>query len=132
MKAIGLDRDRLGKLLGLLGSDFEGEIAAAGRAANALVRGAGLTWLDIVAPPPALDAGRKAKAKSKKRSATPPPRTTARERGAYCLAAAEFLTAWERDFCASIAGQAYRLTAKQEAVLDRLVTKVMAATRRVL
>ena len=39
MSADQLDRARLAKLLGLLGSDHDGEIAAAGRAADRLRRG---------------------------------------------------------------------------------------------
>jgi hypothetical protein len=43
--------DRLVKLLGMLGSAHDGEIAAAGRKAHALVRKHGLTWTDIIVPP---------------------------------------------------------------------------------
>jgi hypothetical protein len=39
-----LDRDKLAKVLGMLGSAHEGEIAAAGRAANQMIRAAGTTW----------------------------------------------------------------------------------------
>ena len=45
-----IDRERLIKLLGLLGSDHNGEIAAAGRVADALIRDAGVTWADVIAP----------------------------------------------------------------------------------
>jgi hypothetical protein len=43
-----LDRERLAKLLGLLGSEHDGEILAAAHRADALVRGAGLTWRDVL------------------------------------------------------------------------------------
>ena len=45
-----IDRERLIKLLGLLGSDHNGEIASAGRMADALIREAGVTWADVIAP----------------------------------------------------------------------------------
>jgi hypothetical protein len=45
-----IDREKLIKLLGLLGSDHNGEIAAAGRVADALIRDAGVTWADVIAP----------------------------------------------------------------------------------
>jgi hypothetical protein len=45
-----IDRERLTKLLGLLGSGHDGEIAAAGRMADALIRDAGVTWADVIAP----------------------------------------------------------------------------------
>ena len=44
-----IDRERLIKLLGLLGSAHNGEIAAAGRMADALIRDAGVTWADVIA-----------------------------------------------------------------------------------
>jgi len=44
------DRARLTRLLGMLGSDFDGEVAIAGRLADKLVRSARLTWGDIIAP----------------------------------------------------------------------------------
>jgi hypothetical protein len=43
--------DRLRKLCGMLGSDHDGERAAAARAADKLVRGLGLTWHQVIAPP---------------------------------------------------------------------------------
>jgi hypothetical protein len=45
-----LDREHLAKILGLLGSTYDGEVAAAGRQADGLVRRAGLTWFDVVLP----------------------------------------------------------------------------------
>jgi hypothetical protein len=44
-----IDRETLIKLLGLLGSAHNGEIAAAGRMADALIRDAGITWADVIA-----------------------------------------------------------------------------------
>jgi hypothetical protein len=46
--------DRLTKILGLLGSSHDGERAAAAAKADALVRGAGLTWRDVVMPSPPI------------------------------------------------------------------------------
>jgi hypothetical protein len=43
-----VDLARLGKLLGMLGSDRDGEIANAGRAADKLIRNAGMAWADFV------------------------------------------------------------------------------------
>jgi hypothetical protein len=41
--------DKLAKILGMLGSAHDGEIAAAGRRADAMVKGAGLTWGQVIA-----------------------------------------------------------------------------------
>ena len=42
----------LAKLLGLLGSDHDGEIVAAGRKAHQFIRCLGLTWADVIFTPP--------------------------------------------------------------------------------
>lgn len=43
---------RLAKILGMLGSDHDGERAAAGLKASQIVRGLGLSWSDVIAAPP--------------------------------------------------------------------------------
>jgi len=43
-----LDRDKLAKILGLLGSAESGEILSAGRAANALIRNANTSWAEVL------------------------------------------------------------------------------------
>ena len=49
-----LDKLKLVKLLGMLGSAHDGEIAAAGRMAHELIRQAKLTWYDVI-PVPTFD-----------------------------------------------------------------------------
>ena len=46
-------RDRLVKLLGLLGSEHHGERANAAQMASRLLAQCGLTWADVIQPPPA-------------------------------------------------------------------------------
>ena len=111
---------KLVKVLGMLGSDYDGEIAAAGRRANQMIKAAGLTWGEVIAPP-----------------ALPPPRPARRWRrpvspsdtAALCLQwRDEALTDWEADFCRSIVGRR-RVSEKQAAVLARVVAKVEAFVR---
>jgi hypothetical protein len=45
-----LDRDKLGKVLGMLGSTHDGKALVAARLASELVRDSGLTWPDILQP----------------------------------------------------------------------------------
>jgi hypothetical protein len=45
-----IDLDRLGKLLGMLGSEHDGEVVNAGRMAAALIREAGMTWTEVLRP----------------------------------------------------------------------------------
>jgi hypothetical protein len=102
-----LDRDRLAKLLGMLGSDHDGEVVNAARAADRLVRRSGLRWPDIAMP-------------------AQPPRGPIE----FCLSCPTVLTAWERAFLHSLRSQNYRPTPKQIGVLERIVEKVHAAEGR--
>jgi hypothetical protein len=109
-----LDRERLARVLGMLGSEHDGEALAAARQAERLRATAGVTWHDIVAP-----------------SATPavlgwPGSIT--EAIEACIGCPAALTTWEKKFLAGIARRREdRLSAKQLAVLARLVRAVMAA-----
>ncbi|HEY1301061.1 MAG TPA: hypothetical protein VGF07_11235 [Stellaceae bacterium] len=106
-RAIGLDRDRLGKLLGLLGSDHDGEVAAAGRMADALVRGAGLTWPAIVAAPVILDHA-----------------ATLAEVIDAAYAWPEAITEWEWQFLRSVERRGRAPSPKQQAVIDRIAAAI--------
>ena len=103
---------RLAKLLGMLGNSHDGEVVNAGRATDALVRKAGCTWCDNIAP-----------------TSVDQPRQWSSFRDdetiAFCLGRYEVLTAWEVDFLRDIQSRASRfgLTEKQRAVLDRLASK---------
>jgi hypothetical protein len=46
----GLDKDKLGKVLAMLASDHEGEALSAARRAQAMLRAAGKSWSDVLAP----------------------------------------------------------------------------------
>jgi hypothetical protein len=46
------ERQRLGRLLGMLGSDHDGEVINAAKLADQMVRKHGLTWEAIIAPTP--------------------------------------------------------------------------------
>ena len=118
MNAAPLDRDRLAKLLGMMGSAHDGEVVAAARQAERLRADAGLTWHDIVLP------------------ALPSPRP--QRRGAMTLGQAiqfvldheDALTAWESDFARSIQRQTSTLSPKQIGILERLVEKARRAEAR--
>jgi hypothetical protein len=99
--------DRLTKLLGMLGSEHDGERAAAAAKAHKLISGLGMTWPDIIAP----------------RSPAP---TSTDDLIREALTDGEgVLTAWEEGFLRGIRGRQY-LTQKQLAKLDRITVKVRA------
>jgi hypothetical protein len=99
--------DRLSRILGMLGSDFDGERAAAGLKATQLLREAGLSWEDLIRPSAAP---------------VPPPQPPMgfRMRAMQALARGALLTDWERGFLASIARQGRPLSPKQRSVLARI------------
>lgn len=101
-----LDRERLVKLCGMFGSDHAGERANAAAAADRLVRQAGLRWPEVIRPP------------------LLPPDPNVESQIKFCAARTDLLTEWERGFIASLEKRRRpRLSAKQMAVLNRLVAK---------
>jgi hypothetical protein len=114
--------DKLVKVLGMLGSTFDGEVAAAGRRAHAMLKDAGLMWSDVVVPA----APRPEQPRQSSRRWRRP--TSPSDTAALCLQWQEVLTGWETDFCRSIVGRR-RISAKQTVVLERIARKVEAFAR---
>src|SRR3954470_1367431 len=114
--------DKLVKVLGLLGSVHDGEVAAAGRRADAMVKGAGLSWGDVIAPA----APRSEQPQRPQRRWRRP--TSPSDTAALCLQWPEVLTGWETDFCRSIVGRR-QTSAKQSVVLEHIARKVEAFAR---
>ena len=104
------DRERLVKLLGMLGSSFAGERDAAGLAAMRFLRERGLDWGDVILPHLATQRG----------SAQT---DTAVE---TCIRALDRLTPWERKFVISLRGFR-RLSPKQAAMVRDIARKVRVA-----
>ena len=52
---LALDRGKLAKMLAMLGSRHDGEVAAAGRSAHTLVKDAGITWTEVLTAPDGAD-----------------------------------------------------------------------------
>ena len=110
------DRTRLCRLLRMFSSDFDGEVAAAARRAHELLQRLGTDWDDVLVMP-----RRNSKAKL-----DPETREVLRRLGELSLC----LSAWEREFIASLAVSQTRwghLTPKQAACLDRIVERLQAA-----
>jgi hypothetical protein len=117
-------RDKLVKLLGMLGSDHDGERAAAARLADQHRRKSGLTWGDLVLPL-AEDRPRKARKPRKPRKAkpAPPPQPTWQDK-AKVIAESILVTAWERNFASGLLAKWHgALTPKQAQCLEKLWRK---------
>jgi hypothetical protein len=63
-----LDRDKLAKILGLLGSDKTGEIVSAAQAADALVRNANRSWAEVLNQNTVADDARGARTDNEQRA----------------------------------------------------------------
>jgi hypothetical protein len=112
-----LDRALLARVLGMLGSDHPGEVLAAHQAER-IRRVEGVTWPELLAPPPCAILRR-----------TPIHCLALLDEAIrLCLGHPEHLTDWERDFLVSPLPQPpLRLSPKQRAVLDRIATKILVA-----
>jgi hypothetical protein len=110
--SVMLARPRLAAVLSRLESPFDGERAAAGLLASRMVRAAGLSWAEVVAPDVA----------GPQRPDPPPWRAAV----AMCRRRRDLLTDWEAQFLATLATQA-RVSPRQIEILDRIVAKVQAA-----
>ena len=104
-------RRRLIGCLGMLGSNADGERAAAGLLASRLLKSAGITWEELLAPKPAT---------IHRRAAQPPSWLSA---VAFCCEHADRLTPWEKQFLQSISTRR-ALSPRQAEVLDRICLKV--------
>ena len=114
------DRERLARLLGMLGSDHAGERDNAARAAHRLVQQHGITWFDVIIAPVNL------------RLSTDDPLArfaACAEACTFALTRAPMLTHWEFDFLRNVAGFS-KLSRKQRDTLRRLVTRAIAAGGR--
>ena len=117
MTADTLDRDRLAKLLGMMGSTHDGEVVAAARQVERLRADAGLTWPEILVPrlpPPA--GGQNVR--------------TVADAIDFVIEHEVVLTDWERGFVRDLRRLKYPLSPKQIGILERLVEKVHRAEAR--
>jgi hypothetical protein len=113
---------KLVKVLGMLGSAHDGEVAAAGRRAHSMLKAMGLTWSDVIKPAAPKSEQPQRPQRRWRRGVSPT------DTAALCLQWSEVLTEWEVDFCRSIVGRR-RISAKQTEVLGKIVCKVEAFAR---
>jgi len=118
-------RQRLTKLLGLLGSNHAGERDAAGLAAHRLVVNAGTTWQDVLTPQ--VEHHQPEPEWNDPEPDWPPPRptnayTSWRRTVAALLSRTVLLTAWEVGFLHSI-NERYSLSERQFEVLEDIVKR---------
>ena len=115
------DTERLAKILGRLGSEFDGERAAAGAMAARFLKDRHLTWAELLeAPAPAPVAPICP-------CCRPSPEFGWRRLADLCLQIGhelDLLSEWEAGFLATLRRRGYPPTAKQAAVLRRIATSL--------
>ena len=122
----GLDpanAERLARLLGMLGSAHDGEIANAGRMADKLVRSLGLTWHDLIH----CGTPQRRQVATRSTGAWREPQ----DLGEAILVARRYarqLTVWENEFVRGLAGFR-RLSGKQAARLQEIIDKIRDRVR---
>lgn len=116
-------RSLLVKVLGMTGSEYDGEALAAVRKAHGILSAAGATWDSVIVSAPAAYAP----------PPPPPDEDDIAETDAaiaWCLEhGGDVLTPWDRKFLVSL--QSFtRYSEKQRTVLDRIVLKCQTSRRR--
>lgn len=121
MPLAAADRTRLAHVLALLGSPHQGERDAAALAADRLVRGRGLAWTDVLAPETSTSG--KPRPEASRNHDPSPPDYDSNLRA--CRLRPDLLTAWERDFIASLPQQR-RVSLRQRDKLAQIAAHVRA------
>ena len=118
------ERAKLARVLGMLGSPHQGERDAAALAADRLVRGRGLDWLDVLGGTPAEPL-------VSRPGWTPSPSPVPDHMGDLqaCGRRLNILTAWERAFVTSLAQQR-TVSRRQRDILSAIAAKVRSAAPR--
>lgn len=129
---MNLDRERLAKLLGIIGSSFDAEALSAARRANELVHEAKMTWHEVLGQftPNGTKSNGSVKPNDRpSRDGDVYDLNDARDIGAaivLCAAMGSVLSTWEKRFVRSMAeyNESCYPTDKELAVLVRLLGKV--------
>ncbi len=118
------DTERLAKILGRLGSEFDGERAAAGVMATRFLKERHLTWTELLEPPAPASVAPTCPC------CRPSPEFGWRRLADLCLQIGhelDLLSEWEAGFLGTLRRRGYPPTAKQAAVLCRIPTSLGVA-----
>jgi hypothetical protein len=121
MKLDPRSAERLIKLLGMLGSNHDGERAAAATKANELVRAHGLTWFDVIPTAPAFYQHEHTKRWNDDRQDDQKDWRTMRD---FCVQRPSLMRSREQEFIDDIDSWRGALTEKQSAWLVSIYTRV--------
>jgi hypothetical protein len=118
-------RDKLIKLLKLLGSQHDGERASAGKMAHELLRQLGLSWSEVIAQPnPFAEFEANSKVYARRRNGSQDDSEIWDQKFDLLRAHRDQLNEWEKEFLGNAERYRHHLTPKQQAIVDRLVKQV--------
>lgn len=111
------DRSKLIAILGMMGSDHDGEALNAARLASRLVRANKTTWEELLSPT--------VSAPTYRYEPPPPPMRHWQAKAAKILVRyPDLVSEWEREFLKSLSRRFTTPTEKQAAILQRILRKV--------
>ncbi|HTS09102.1 MAG TPA: hypothetical protein VMP68_26285 [Candidatus Eisenbacteria bacterium] len=126
-------RDKLIRILGMLGSDFDGERASAGVLASNLLKSLGLTWEDVIAKI-AEENPKQEQARQQQYNSYDPYQYKTYDDYAHWRTKLWFLrdnddllSDWETGFVESL-NRRTRITPRQEEILDQIYSKIRQKT----
>ena len=119
------DLDRLTKLLGLLGSDHDGERATAARMASDLLRAHRLTWADVLGPAPPRPCPACTAHRAPRGAAAGSWRQTLATLAELAVRRPALFTDWERAFICNLLDRR-TISERQREILAELAEKVGA------
>lgn len=113
------DPDKLARILGMLGSDHDGEVVTAARKAEAVRRAMGKTWTELL-----LDQGQLPLVRPPPKPADPRPGSRPwAELAAACLQTGKVKKAFEVQFLGTIAGYSSPPSRRQSEILAEIAEK---------
>jgi hypothetical protein len=113
------EREKLIRILGMLGSDFDGERASAGLLASRLLKVSNITWADVVCIPQQKKAG------PPKSGNDDPLGRDWRQTAIRCQQFSHLINAWETEFLSGLPDFP-RLSEKQKSKLISIVSRLRA------
>lgn len=116
------DLIRLTRLLAMFGSDYDGEVVNAARAAQRLIKKSGETWESVIANGSANNSSGHSQYQPQKKREQP---ATFHAEIHECLKKENLCTGWERQFLNDMLLRMH-LSEKQRAIINRIKEKIAA------
>lgn len=119
------DLEKLIKIAGMFGSASEGERANAALLASTIVRDAGLTWAEVLAPqlPPPIDLDGPIPKPKPQQKTWNKRKTNLRLDIEGMLKTPDLLTPWEREFLANVRDNPSPPSPKQKGIVNQIKNK---------